>query len=947
MPETGEIFRELLERKQSLLGDQKPWSIAELLLGDEGLDELRRWLSGSAESDLPKATRWSRVLDPGKEHADDVVCGLLLHALYCEEVRRRGSEGRYWAAVRQLPWPPGLREQWFFSSGQPSTRHRNVLETSAQVLRLRHRFGHTGIHEWFQTGFMQFGFTFNGLSQHLPDWLAHDGIAPAAISTLAADPTQQSNSFQELWRDLKAYRRGNLTAVQLKQRIADTAWILPEWHEVLLKQVKKHLHLGVSDTNDDTGNLPFRCVSAPKLQQRQDGTPFFVTELEELANLDLVAENYEIWVDSNRVGRLVRQPDGSYAPAGEAAFEIEWTVQTAAVQLLNPVDGGVVGTQILTLWQASEGIQVFNAEGDRFADPHAVRRSIKGSLRLLFPCSLELRDAAPTTDWHSADDCWRLISLPGDTAAKLFFGDEVFWSLKEAIQPPTSPPDLEQCVEAWAETNPNDGTTTWHVRASGDYQIRWARLDLEAMAHDSRTALLCKPNAPEQFEHGAIIHLGLRYKRRPIRHRIRVPYPFAGTLWTIAGQHREGAGGFMSARAVASSKLLFRAVRSDDHHQADPRTLMEGSRIVRRIPSKSFFPGPMRGLGEALTASEGPFNQANAGAMLATAITDGGIIQEVLDQPATLSIYPHEGSPPREDLQWFAWVAGHGHPPRMEPIPTVIREMGGKPLWVAPRPFHREGVHAVAAFLDGHLVGNWWDLEQWVQVLGAIRSAEDAADCATWLRVARCPLLYGPSVPGLARFMSRWKAPVLGALLGPDCVLQVDEEQLTSTEPSAAWLRGVGQICERSNATLDVADVDELIARLGYDEAFQSDSPPLEAVMDRLTAVSPILAADFAHTWLKHIAREALGADTANELLRSLVEALDVPETMLEDFSENITRLAPEFIRHEVNHFVTTWPDPTDLVRRNSELLFEHELIRRLATRVRLIHLTRPRHVPD
>lgn len=193
------LFSKLLKKRQSLQSTR--WSISELQINSLDLQELVEWLKAPEQFEINEAFErgWSKTLDPSRQYTNKVVVGLLLHALYAETVRRDGTEGSYWSCVYQrLPWKESNRHHLFQYNGQPSPFHRELLENSAQALKLRHTFGIDGVQNWFSTGFLQFGFTHQGFKRRLGEWLAGYHISTNAIEALCVDQQLCSSSFQQL-----------------------------------------------------------------------------------------------------------------------------------------------------------------------------------------------------------------------------------------------------------------------------------------------------------------------------------------------------------------------------------------------------------------------------------------------------------------------------------------------------------------------------------------------------------------------------------------------------------------------------------------------------------------------------------------------------------------------------------------------------------------------------
>ena len=941
---TGVLFRELLDRKAVKIGSQVPWSIAELQLSEGYIELLHLWLQQDARDSLPKAAAtWSRTIDPSGVHTNDVVCGLVLHALYAAHVRRFGSEGSYWGSVTKLDWPSSLRSQWMTEGGQPTALHRRVLEQAAQTLRLRNAFGIEGTFQWFGTGFLQFGFTHRGFLARLPEWLSSRHLATNGISALLDDANLQSETFHHLWQTLKSYRHGNLNKAVTRERLKNSPWVLDVWIDDLLKVSRKRLHLVINCEDEDEGDFFHHYLSEPQLRFHQDGAPLFITQLTGVADLDLTADSYHLTFDDEKVGSLIRQSDGGYAPTTNDDLTIPWANQSITSHLESATDGTIAASQVLACWQAEEVVQVFKEDGTRYRDPTHLRTAPQRPIRLLFPTSLDLEEANVLQDWICPNQRWRIALVEPSPPLALKYQGQVFWSLADASANTVAANIDTTGIRLWCDPPVEQNSTTQlHLSLPQDVELRWARIGLETIDLAPQGGQIEIPFIPQHLDTGLVIHLGLSHQGRAFRHRVRTDVPFQGVLWFLNGKYKRGPAKIINARQAAGARLR---VIPQALNNAAPQdfAVLEGHRLGRRLSGKAFCPGPMTGLGAPLQVRRGPFNDANEPLLLAKAIVDGGLIRQIRINEETITIFPSEGLELRDDLTWVAWVHGREQGRRLEVLhpQKVPSESGRHLIWVTPNSFNDENINAIAAFLDGRRVGSWWNLHRWTHTLNGVESEEEARGCLRISRLFKCPILFEDTLHWVRGFVQRYPAVALTEWLNPRVEVDLPNGGVicNGDEPNQDWRRAVGEVCERADLNLDLQMISEVMESVRPDFDLNDLEPSFIGLVSEMSSISPAIAAEITVIWLREFAAPALGGDQATTLLRALGPALKPHEDQIEDFCANVARADRNFIDTHLRAFATSWPHLPPLQALNLQLLFQYDVFRRLATVARICHL--------
>ena len=209
----------LLKKKLAQLPGRGPYSLCEVRPDDNDHQWLRQWAS---------------CLQMGTVYQMGWQTGGLALLLIAETARRDAQEGHLWPVMQERF--EGTVQGRFFVQGQPTREFKELLEQAARKLNLRHVFGREGKQEWYDSIYLQFGFTRNGMLSNLSSWLA--GLPLTEAITYLRDSEEGSSSFQQLWSTLRNYRRDFLTKEQTRDVIRSSPWVLPSWEDDLLRLCK-------------------------------------------------------------------------------------------------------------------------------------------------------------------------------------------------------------------------------------------------------------------------------------------------------------------------------------------------------------------------------------------------------------------------------------------------------------------------------------------------------------------------------------------------------------------------------------------------------------------------------------------------------------------------------------------------------------------------------------
>lgn len=709
----GTLFEKFLKRRQYV--ESGRWSVAELKISFPELQELVGWLQSAEQYEINEThdRGWSKALDPSSRYTNKVVVGLLLHIIYAESVRRYGTEGSYWSCVyNQLPWKESNRRHLFIHNGQPSSFHREILENSAQALKMRHTFGIDGVQQWFSTGFLQFGFTYGGFKRRLGEWLAGYHTSTNAIEALTHDRELRSDSFASLWGNLSRYRLGQLTDAQLENRIKDSCWILNEWVSDLKLAAKQKLHLGTQLGRREGSDTDPEFLSNPALAFSNTGQPEFNFRLTGLIELPLTADRYTLTIDEQPKLDLIRQNDGGYDPIGDEDFTVPWTKYQIQAAVKDSRTGTQIASQTLNMWQPDEFLHVFTENGRKYQDAFALKGNPGNSVHIMFPTLLSHEiEGNENSTWTSPDDTWTIISISPDVNVRLLLEGELFWELKDALKPSNELIQGREFINnaLSVEVSPVDVQsglllTTIKVAAHESISIRWARIGFEALDFEEGTKRAVLPILPEYLERGVSIQFAVEAFGQKVLIRKRIQIPYSGAFWISSDGVKYEVPRVLHTQDVSKIKLCAfpRGASPDD--DTSGYCITEGNHFSRRLAKNAIQLSGLSGLGSPLFLNKGLFNQFDTPQVLADAVIDGGCIHQVKISEDCLTVFPSIFTGLKDNFIPIVWVGTEGNM-RLEKLKLeegTVSETEHQ-VWRAQNSFSNEQINAIGIFLRGRV----------------------------------------------------------------------------------------------------------------------------------------------------------------------------------------------------------------------------------------------------
>jgi hypothetical protein len=427
-------------RENGLL--KPPWSLAELRLDKEDFAWLCDWMrqlpSGVAQRCLEDG-QWRKFEIGSQRVSYTTVIGTLLLLAASEVARRMTDERSLWASISRSYFAETTRKL-LFAQGYPSQAYKDAVEQSARWLELRHVFGKEGMQNWYDTIYLQFGFSRQGMMRRLSEWLAGWGET-FSIQQLLQGQRMHSESFSSLWEMLRLFQRGNCTEAQLLAAVRVNPWILPEWTSELMQQARNRPRLSegsiIAGEDVAEGAAPF--LDVPLLRWDMSSPPHFTCSLTNLAQLDLEDETYEIVIAGRVCGRLYRKTDGSYRATPSDEIELPAMAPQLAASLI-AANGQIVQNLTLQIWDQNEDVMAFHKNNGRRFDPWKSVMRPTSEVFLLLADDLTLDP--PVQHWHVfKQQGVRLYYLPWgwSTLTRVLLGEQVLWQPYFTSPPVKSP----------------------------------------------------------------------------------------------------------------------------------------------------------------------------------------------------------------------------------------------------------------------------------------------------------------------------------------------------------------------------------------------------------------------------------------------------------------------------------------------------------------------------
>jgi hypothetical protein len=717
--EVWELFEPVFERITKAMA---PWSVVELCLPQDQIQRVKSWAS-----QIPRESLFS--FETGSHSGKSIptqaeLLGCLLLIVAAETSRDTNSEDAVWPAVRSVFPECSPGRKFLFVQGQPSKLFKEILEAAARRFSFRHVLDSELAQKYFDTVKLQYGFTLRGARRNLHEWLVGLG-PPLSVQILLGHnprhPELSSESFQELWNALQAYRRDRVSKDRMEAVLRASPWVRAHWVPELLSQARVKLR---SQTPVLIADAPTGVVQGVRLHWLAGAKPRLELELDHEALRTLASEtrSFQICaaVDGRITGRWLRQSNGAWHGSNAIFCEPDTclpVVNLRPTQLtLSTFEGDILEEFDLTTLDLHRDVLVFDGDTGHLLDSdHAELRTGK-SYVVVADADLSL-EGVPRAEWESVGSrkAYRL-NAPWSEDAHLLLENLEFW--RPRVQQGASRPSLRVSltvrdserlflgdeVTLVAEGVPEDTESATLLLGSGKVELE--RRD-ESWA-TSRGVVL----SPE-------LVLGLEKQRIRIRR-----YTQAQTVPVKLGFEPRGAAVYERDPSSGESGRWRRLSEEQPLNISSDKTqirllgmdlrkgsvLYEGCRSVGAVSHRGSRLAILNlyGWGSPLVATEEDTRRP-----MASSVEHHGcvfyVIHNLFGREDKTPPLIHLRAPvaPSADHSVWAWSVNHANPTDVSSIHSEAISVENEGLvWRIGMLPH---THAIGLAFRGERLGSWWD----------------------------------------------------------------------------------------------------------------------------------------------------------------------------------------------------------------------------------------------
>lgn len=804
--------------------------------------------------------RWATDIKPCYVKQEVTKAGLVLMLLASEVARRDATEKLVWPPFRRKFGANAQRSLFSGESGQPTALLKDSLERAAEYYRLRNVFGIQGMQNWYVSIYLQFGFTYRGMSRQLPYWLSMHAMTQSVQHLLEGD--LKSDSFRRMWEGLRNYRRDYITEGQLRGILGQSPWVLRSWHSDLIELAKTKLHLEQAKTDEEEQVVPF--LSAPVLCWEGLDAPFFRARLVELGQQSLDADHYRLECGGETLATLFQQADGTEEPyrADRSEAEIRFRHPIVAFSLLGP-DGEVAACQSFQLWDPADLVNVFDLKsGSRLPDSDRSPMHQARPFALLVPDDLKVLPEPAW--WYRISDNLVLYRVPAGWDADLRVEDgegRLVWQpLLQQIRKP--PPDPHRATGVQVRCLGGRHKTlgqSLRLQVTGlpeGARLTFVRLGTTPLRFDPSSGLVEQVElTPELAMAGLKVRLGIdNGTETTVLRRTLDAVEFRGlALFQKSGWETFTPNGQLSVRkANGCPARLF--LGDDLPGRAAKIALLEGGIFAGWRAESSRGLGRLTGLGGPLVARKQPYNCTDNILTLASAVLDHGLMKyaELTPEARLLRLSFYDPIEPAPDYEVLIVNAageirrvGHDEIVALGPLndwylECEAEEGAGLFICLAFRG-GRLGARWIGRL--GHLVGSWTE------------GAADPLALAALTRWGLFPVALQERGTGqfvFETFLRCHPAEVLSAWLLDEGLSEGLEFQESAEVTEARWAAFRQMTDEWTPAPEQVKAIIESLGK-------SHPEMPLVDAIPEVLAIAPLFAARLLFVWLTEIESEPYG----------------------------------------------------------------------------------------
>lgn len=902
-----------------------PWSTCELKLTEVLYEELLR-----QTQELPRV-RFDRFLSEqarvhnveGLRLSNRLLLGLALTIVMAEYARREASEGSFWTVIARRFEATEYYTRLFTSVGQPTSQCRDLLEQTARAFNLRHIYGQEGHKEWYSSVVLQFGFTRRGFERRLAEWLAGQ-TGTLSVRMLLEDPLLRSASFHKLWEALWTYRKGNRTVDQVRQVLVDSPWVLPNWADALIRIARERRELDALPTSEnfeDEGHQAETFLTDPELIWDAPSAPYLKSSLVHLADFHLQAPDYTVRVGDSAVGRLLRQPDGSYHAENNGEIHLPFVAGYLQVEIVSSL-GDIAAIQEIEVSEPGAEVALYDTTlGARIVDADNARLVQNHSYVLLLSEDLEV-SPTPVAECKLPNPGFKAVALPPYSSGVVRVSLEGE-SLCEWSVIPRPVVDSSRLKLVWGN-HKSDGNTDMactRLHLPDGWQLRRARKDFRTIKFTEADHRMVQsesfPITADDHVRDVRIELHLRFQGQPVRKLFRLSLPGKSVLWQRRGQQDFIAFDKLKplyTHSAQNDRFLFRlSVPAEVTNPRDvalyyrEHIVMEGAFFHRRLGQKPTTLPQLHGFGQRLVIRQNGFNTNDSVIEVAEAVFDTGLVTHLRrkeGEPTTLElrqpIYP---GPEHQVLIVASDLTISVHP--CEIVDGTNNFRLGMP---ADELF--ENFVAVGLFYRGVRLGSIWQHNETERLSTvAATGAETALRVARLVRIFKFPLL-SQSYSGFSRELALDNLPAFVTAWLDELPVRFEAVELKSPGLDEAAAYAFAELVRLDPLDMNDDHAATLVETYGGNDPMADPVTALLKTTVELGRLSPLMAADVAKRWLANHAPylgRGIGVHTVLPALRERLLGGLSEAQLLEQVSK-ATQTDEHFIRrHLQSRQIPNW----------------------------------------
>ncbi len=864
----------ILERAQEQRLFSSKWSLAELQLDDDDFEWLCNWainLSGLTVYLWLEVEPWRGIRIGTRECSRSAALGSLLLLFIAENARRKATEGILWATFPQEQFSKSTLNL-LYAKGQPTRSYKDAVEAAARWLNLRHVFGIEGLQNWFDTVYLQFGFTYRGFVRRLPEWLIGQGGTQAIQHLLVGQ--MRSETFCILWDALRNFRRSNIKLKQLKTILARNPWVLPEWIDELATQATARIELGdgreIRTSGTEDAFEPF--LDEPILRWNPPQAPQFVCRISNIAKFDLSEPIYYITVTEHICAQLRRSDDGVYLfhPSEEIVLPI---IAPLLVATLISSTGQIVSSLTLTLWNDNDEINVYRASTGKRID--AWQDMMRSEVTYFIITAQDLALSPEPSHWYRLDAQGTKLSIIGQgwtSSLNVKLEEQILWEPNSKNGSKGEEPQWARSVEVSLYNTPNIVSFGDHVQVMIHYpegtSISYVRLSAKAVNFKEEDAqhVITESFAvdPGMLFHGSHIAelcftfgIGKDATLTRVSRALNLAVVGAGMLsmqgWTVLQPD-------ITMTVEQAKTLPIQVFRPNIKQWA----LLEGDIWVGRPHYTPRPIGSLAGLGASIRLRQGPYNALEKDVPLVREVVDHGIIYDIINNssPGSTNLSIHLTHPIELDEKHRVVVWNEDGTLCMWSKEDIVFEVDNA-SWYLQLPSSLSHLLIVAVAYDGVRLGTWWQ-STWCDVLHR-NNAQHPREVAALLRWFQLPILSDRWLSHIQKFSCDYGGSILPVWLSDDS----SPIGLHWSVVDDHWLSAVRMIF-KSWRPNDM-DARKVVSQLGG-----TSEVPEELLMRtawRLLRADPLLMGKVVRLFARNVCLPQLGITLTRKLIGTLIAA--------------------------------------------------------------------------